>query len=157
VSTLSKGESDIVQIPGQRPMTCESLEKQVTCCSLLHSIENTGISENVAGSRGSQNLFQLQTIILSSFLDNSPCKVSEFFEPRVLRYKGLAISDSAPNFLVCLRFLVPNTISSSTTSFTARSFKSTGITRPQYSESSLARLRPLVLAGLLLSQYHESV
>jgi hypothetical protein len=78
---LSIGEPDIVQIPGQRPVTFERLDEQVTCCLLPQSIENTGISENVAGSRRSQNLFQLQTIILSSFLDNSPCKVSKYFEP----------------------------------------------------------------------------
>jgi hypothetical protein len=36
-------------------------------------------------------------------------------------------------------------------------FKSLGMTRPQYSESSAARLGSSILAGLLLSQYHESL
>jgi hypothetical protein len=61
---------------------------------------------------GSDNLSQLRTNILSSFLDNSPCKASEFFEPRVLRFKRLAIGDSAPDILL----KVPTVVSTVMTS-----------------------------------------
>jgi hypothetical protein len=100
-----------------------------TACSSNRS--KTPASRRVSRARdGSQNLSQLRTIILSSFLDNSPCKASEYFEPRMLRFKRLSTGDSAPNVLVCLRFLSSSTFSTSTTSFTAWSFKSLGMTRP---------------------------
>jgi hypothetical protein len=60
--------------------------------------------------------------LLSSFIENASCKAFQYLEPRGLRFKRLAKGDSAPNVLVCLRFLVSNTVSSSTPSFTARSF-----------------------------------
>jgi hypothetical protein len=49
--------------------------------------------------------------LLSSFIANSSCKEFQYFEPRVLRLKRLAIGDSDPNVLVCLRFLVSSTVS----------------------------------------------
>jgi hypothetical protein len=86
--SVKEGDRIPFSFPDNVPGLCERLDEQVACCLLLQSIE-TPASRRMSRPRdGSQNFSQLRTIILSSFLDNSPCKAFQYFEPRVLRFSA---------------------------------------------------------------------
>jgi hypothetical protein len=108
---------------------------------------------------GPKPLPQLPTIILSSFLHSSPCMAFEYFELRLLRVKGawpwaiqLRMFSSACVSLYQVPFLL-RPLFIHRTVFQITGNKTTLVLKSHQQQD----FDLLILAGLLISQYHDSV